>query len=103
MAFDNPRLGSSVAETALSLGVSKATIYRAIGRGDLPAWRLGRRLIVPLAAVVRLTEPRHAIREAQVPPFPLAAAPSAGGCGAPTRGVVGAPPPKPISLVPPTQ
>jgi len=43
-----------VAETADVLGLSRASIYRAIHRGELEAIRLGRRLLVPRRALSRL-------------------------------------------------
>ena len=48
----------SVEETALLVGESRATLYRAIQRGDfpLPVVRLGARLRVPRRAVERLLE-----------------------------------------------
>ena len=48
----------SVEETALLVGESRATLYRAIQRGDfpLPVVRLGARLRVPRRAVERLLD-----------------------------------------------
>ena len=39
---------------ASALGISKLTAYRAIDQGEIPAIRLGRRLVVPTAALRRL-------------------------------------------------
>ena len=36
------------------LGVSRATAYRAASSGDLPTFRLGRRLFVPTARLLDL-------------------------------------------------
>lgn len=44
----------SVAEAAEALGVTPPTVYRAIGRGDLPHLRIGRRIVVPKIALLRL-------------------------------------------------
>jgi excisionase family DNA binding protein len=44
----------SVAETAKLLGVSRNGAYEAIARGQLPSIRIGRRLLVPRAALQRL-------------------------------------------------
>jgi excisionase family DNA binding protein len=57
MAFDTiPRLGTTVADAAQLLSVSKASLYRAIARGDVPAYRLGRRLVVPVVVLERLLD-----------------------------------------------
>jgi excisionase family DNA binding protein len=47
----------TVAEAAASLGISRASAYRAAGRGELGAIRIGRRLVIPRAALKRLLEP----------------------------------------------
>lgn len=82
MASDNPPIGTTVAETAASLGVSKASVYRAIARGVFPAYRLGRRLVVPVAALERLLTTPGA-------PSPVR---RVDGCGRPGSGVPGLPP-----------
>jgi excisionase family DNA binding protein len=43
----------TVPETASLLGVSQRTAYGAVGAGELPALRLGRRLLVPVPALIR--------------------------------------------------
>lgn len=48
------RLTWDVPEAARRLGVSTAYYYRAASRGELPVMRLGRRLVVPKAALLRL-------------------------------------------------
>ncbi len=45
----------SVPDTAHILGISRSHAYRLVERGDLPSVRLGRRILVPLAAVRSLT------------------------------------------------
>jgi excisionase family DNA binding protein len=50
------RLGWSPAEVAQLLGIDKATAYRWIDGGVIPAARLGGRLIVSDAALRRLLE-----------------------------------------------
>jgi excisionase family DNA binding protein len=45
-----------VPEAAALLGVSASTYYAAAGRGEVPAIRIGRRLVVPGAALARLLE-----------------------------------------------
>ena len=44
----------TVAETSRVLRVSKASVYEGIRRGEIPSLRLGRRLLVPRAGLVRL-------------------------------------------------
>lgn len=43
-----------VEEAAAILGVAVSTAYAACRRGDLPAFRVGRRWVVPGAALARL-------------------------------------------------
>jgi excisionase family DNA binding protein len=45
-----------VPEAAALLGVSASTYYSAAARGEVPAVRIGRRLVVPGAALARLLE-----------------------------------------------
>lgn len=47
------RLTLTVEEAATSLGISRASAYEAVGRGDIPAIRIGRRILVPRAALER--------------------------------------------------
>jgi excisionase family DNA binding protein len=44
---DQPPMVLTVAEAARALQVSQASIRAAIGRGELPAFRLGRRVLLP--------------------------------------------------------
>ncbi len=44
----------SPAETAQTLGVGTKTILRGVANGDIPAVRLGRRLLIPRAYIDRL-------------------------------------------------
>ena len=44
----------SVGEAARRLGVGRSTAYAAVARGEIPALRFGRRLVVPCAALDRL-------------------------------------------------
>ncbi|MFY9292613.1 MAG: helix-turn-helix domain-containing protein [Methylorubrum rhodinum] len=46
----------SVEEAGRRLGVSRNTAYEAAGRGEIPTIRIGRRMLVPLAAFERLLE-----------------------------------------------
>jgi excisionase family DNA binding protein len=44
----------TVPEAAKRLGISDRSAYEAVKRGDLPAIRVGNRLLVPKAALARL-------------------------------------------------
>ena len=48
------RLTITVAEAAIQLGISKGNCYEAIRQGSIPALRLGRRIVIPKAALQRL-------------------------------------------------
>ncbi|MGI8680652.1 MAG: helix-turn-helix domain-containing protein [Mycobacteriales bacterium] len=43
-------------DTGLILGLSKASTYDAVARGDIPSIRIGRRLLVPTAALRRMLQ-----------------------------------------------
>ena len=44
----------SVAEAGELLGISRAFAYELVARGDLPVIRLGRRIVVPKAALLAM-------------------------------------------------
>jgi excisionase family DNA binding protein len=46
----------TVPEAAAMLGVAAGTYYAAASRGEVPAVRIGRRLVVPGAALARLLQ-----------------------------------------------
>jgi excisionase family DNA binding protein len=50
------RLTWSITEAAQVLGISRASAYEAAHRGELPVCRIGRRVLVPRAALLRLLE-----------------------------------------------
>lgn len=50
----------SIAEAATRLGIHRQTLRAAIERGDLHAVRVGRRWLVPVAAIDQLLEGRRA-------------------------------------------
>ena len=50
------RLAMSVEEAATVLGISRTSAYEYARTGVLPVIRLGRRLLVPTAALVTLLE-----------------------------------------------
>jgi excisionase family DNA binding protein len=49
-----PRLAFSIAETEVACGLSRATIYRLIERGELVTVKRGGRRLVPRAELERL-------------------------------------------------
>ena len=50
------RLTYTLDEAAQRLGISRALAYEAAHRGELPICRIGRRMLVPRAALARLLE-----------------------------------------------
>jgi excisionase family DNA binding protein len=58
-------LACSVPEAARLLGISRAFAYELVARGELPHLRLGRRIVVPRAAIVELVD--GAVREFETP------------------------------------
>ena len=52
---DEP-IAVSIAEAAARLGIHRQTLRAAIERGDLRAVRIGRRWLVPVAAIDELLE-----------------------------------------------
>ena len=53
-AENEERLVYSVAEAGALLGISRAFAYELVARGELPVIRLGRRRLVPKAALCAL-------------------------------------------------
>jgi excisionase family DNA binding protein len=51
---DDGRLTWTVTEAAQLLGISRASAYEAAHRGELPVRVIGRRMIVPRVALLRL-------------------------------------------------
>ena len=49
------RLALSVEEAAKLLGISRDLAYDLVARGELPALRLGRRVVVPRRALEMMT------------------------------------------------
>ena len=47
------RLVFTVEEAAQLLGISRSFAYEAVQRGEIPSMRIGRRILVPKAALVR--------------------------------------------------
>jgi excisionase family DNA binding protein len=50
------RLTFTLNEAARRLGISRALAYEAARRGELPVCRIGRRMLIPRAALMRLLE-----------------------------------------------
>ena len=50
------RLTFSVEEVAQLLGLSRSAVYEAIARGDIPALRFGRRIVIVRDALDRLLD-----------------------------------------------
>ena len=50
------RLTWTVEEAASALGISRAFAYDAVRRGEIPAIKIGRRILVPRTALIRLLE-----------------------------------------------
>jgi len=67
---DDSRPTLTVEETAKLLGISRGLAFQAVRRGDIPAIRIGRRILVPLAQLQALLNGDGAYAPA---------APSAGG------------------------
>ncbi len=50
------RLAYSVEETAKILGLGRTATYQGIEKGEIPSIRIGKRILVPRAALERLLE-----------------------------------------------
>ena len=50
------RLTMTVEEAATALGISRATAYEAVSRGEIPAIRIGRRILIPKVALAKLLD-----------------------------------------------
>jgi excisionase family DNA binding protein len=61
------RLTWTVPEAARLLGISKDSAYEAAHRGELPVRVIGRRLLIPRAALLRLLDGAHALDRDEEP------------------------------------
>jgi excisionase family DNA binding protein len=61
---NDDRLTWMVAEAAELLGISRASAYEAAHRGELPVRVIGRRMLVPRAALLRLLDGAHEVERA---------------------------------------
>ena len=58
------RLTWTIAEAAGLLGISRASAYEAAHRGELPVKVIGRRMLVPRVALLRLLDGGHEVERA---------------------------------------
>lgn len=56
VAFDDLGATCSVPVAGALLGVSRSSAYKAVENGEIPAIRVGRRIVVPTAALRRMLE-----------------------------------------------
>jgi excisionase family DNA binding protein len=61
------RLTWTLPEVARLLGISKDSAYEAAHRGELPVQVIGRRMLVPRAALLRLLDGSHTAEQVQQP------------------------------------
>jgi len=61
------RLTWTVPEVARLLGISRDSAYEAAHRGELPVRVIGRRMLIPRAALLRLLDDSHAPEQTQQP------------------------------------
>jgi excisionase family DNA binding protein len=54
--LSDDRLTWTITEAAQLLGISRATAYQAAHRGELPVRLIGRRMLVPRTALLRLLD-----------------------------------------------
>jgi excisionase family DNA binding protein len=59
----DPKLTLSVPETATLLGISRGHAYQLVARRELPAIRLGRRVLIPREAIEQLLHAEETLRE----------------------------------------
>lgn len=53
---ETERLLLNVREVMVLTGLSRNSVYEACARGDLPALRIGRRVLIPKAALLKLLQ-----------------------------------------------
>ena len=64
VVMESASLVLTVEEAAELLGISRGLAYELVRRGELPALRLGRRLVVPRRRLLALIEGEHGLGEA---------------------------------------
>ena len=50
------RLTMTVTEAGKLLGIGRTSVYAAIHKGELPSFKIGRRILVPTSALARKIE-----------------------------------------------
>jgi excisionase family DNA binding protein len=63
MAVENKELTITVEEAGRRLGIARALAYRLAANGQIPVLRLGRKLRVPVPALMRLLEATSSTKE----------------------------------------
>jgi excisionase family DNA binding protein len=53
-SMDHERATYTVEQAARVIGLGRASAYAAVRRGDIPSIRIGRRVVVPRAALERM-------------------------------------------------
>ena len=56
MIDSSQRLTYSIKETAQVLGLSRNSVYQGCQRGEIPSIRVGKRILIPKAALLRILE-----------------------------------------------
>ena len=54
--MESNKLTFTVEETAKILGIGRNSAYEAVARGEIPVIRVGKRLLVPKAALMKMLE-----------------------------------------------
>lgn len=65
---------TTIDEAAATLGISRAFAYEAVRRGEIPSIRIGRRILVPFAALNRLLFARSSLGRRVTTQAPCSAA-----------------------------
>ena len=61
--MENNRLTFTVSETAKILGIGRNSAYEAVARGEIPVVKVGKRLLVPKAALEEMLRgPKASVR-----------------------------------------
>jgi excisionase family DNA binding protein len=64
LLLSDDRLTWTITEAADLLGISRASAYEAAHRGELPVKVIGRRMLVPRVALLRLLDDDHEVERA---------------------------------------
>lgn len=59
-AISDRQIALSIEQAGEVLGISRAAVYKALARGDLPSLRVGGRRLIPRSAVQALVEKANA-------------------------------------------